>query len=296
MKISAYFSQYLWVQRNPLCVILVRSCSWANASDHCVAQTIMTIWCSGGSELLTRCVLLLSRGWLPSEWPRAFGGAGGIGKEKAEAPGDARGSLVLLSVWAWLAVVGNLKQTKKSKKKRGVVVYCTLLVPMTEPCGRASSAATEMQQAFRGNDSEIFTDRGAEVIEASDLCYAWKEVIFFPLLSLGHPWCWPVGLELLKTSGTWVSASYSIQKKRWATRQPNSGRLSSTGMRCSPANCMRATSSSGRLWIPTPHTESPTSTTLHCTTPPATPWPASSGKQPAQIFAFKQVGQRKCVY
>lgn len=148
LEISAYFSQYLCVQRNPLCVILVQSCSWANASDHCVAQTIMTIWRSGGSELLTRCVLLLSRGRLPSEWPRAFGGAGGIGKEKAEAPGDARGSLVLLSVWAWLAVVGNLKQTEKSKKKRRVVVYCTLLVLMTGTCGRASSAATEMQQAL----------------------------------------------------------------------------------------------------------------------------------------------------
>lgn len=110
------------------------------------------------------------------------------------------------------------------------------------------------------------------------LCCARKKVIVFSLFSLGHPRCWPVGLELLKITATWVSTSDSIWRKRWATRQPSSERLSSTGMSCLPANCMRATSSSGRLWIPTPHMESPTSTTLHCTTPHATPWPASFGK------------------
>lgn len=70
-------------------------------TDYSNAQTVQTIWCSVGRELLTRCMGCSSPQRLPSEWPWAFDGAAIVGKEKAETPGDARGSLVLLSVWAW---------------------------------------------------------------------------------------------------------------------------------------------------------------------------------------------------
>lgn len=78
---------------------------------------------------------------------------------------------------------------------------------------------------------------------------------------------------------------------KWGTRPPSSVRLSSTGMNCWPANCMRATCSSRRLWIPTLRMESPTSTTLRCTMLLDTPWYASSG----QVMPhFQGNNQSKC--
>lgn len=68
---------------------------------------------------------------------------------EAEAPGDARGSLVLFSVWALLAVFGNSEQ--KIKRKHREVFYCMLLM-LRQACGRASSAASEMQQWYRGSN------------------------------------------------------------------------------------------------------------------------------------------------
>lgn len=49
---------------------------------------------------------------------------------------------------------------------------------------------------------------------------------------------------------------------------------------------MRATSSSEMLWIPTPPTVNPTSTTLRCTTPPGTPWRACSGEPEDVMCTF----------
>lgn len=42
---------------------------------------------------------------------------------EAEAPGDARGSLVLFSVWALLAVFGNSEQKNKKETQGGVLLY-----------------------------------------------------------------------------------------------------------------------------------------------------------------------------
>lgn len=90
--------------------------------------------------------------------------------------------------------------------------------------------------------------------------------------------CW-TGADWRRRKGCCDSQSLNLHRsKRWGTRPPSSVRLSSTGMRCWPTTCMRATSSSGTPWIPTVHTESPTSTTLHCTMLPGTPWHACSGR------------------
>lgn len=120
------------------------------------------------------------------------------------------------------------------------------------------------------------------------------------LFSLGHSVCQLVGLEQIEDelNGCGVGQSLNLrQGERWGTQRPSSARLSSMEMSCWPAICMRATSSSRRLWIPTLHMESPTSITLHCTMLPGTPWHAYSGQDVAQIKPNKQGSkQTECTH
>lgn len=65
----------------------------------------------------------------------------------------------------------QFETNKKSRKEnREVARYALLLV--TPTCNTASSASTEMQQAFRGSVAEVFALGDAQVIKVSELCCA----------------------------------------------------------------------------------------------------------------------------
>lgn len=66
-KMNHEYVLWSW-SRRPSCVLVVCALADQKYIKHHIAQTVMTIWCSGGSEMLTLCMLLLSWRCLASQW------------------------------------------------------------------------------------------------------------------------------------------------------------------------------------------------------------------------------------
>lgn len=73
----------------------------------------MTIWCSGGSEMLTRCMLLLSWGYLASQWLLASVGWAALARRGGSSWWCQRKSCPSLC----LSFVGAMFSYSKQKNK-----------------------------------------------------------------------------------------------------------------------------------------------------------------------------------
>lgn len=262
----------------------------------------MTIWCSGGGEIADSVhVALVQRIACFTETPGLSGlGCFGLEWRKLLVMAEEVMSFSLCELcWHYVELV---KQKRRSEMVWSVVMMLTYRLVAEQP-GQPRGWSSSLLFSCSGNDRMkswrvkhvwpcvSFND----TLLCTELCiytrcvyFSWTELqrdltsVFF---SSGHSVCVHIELEQFEDDfrGCGISQILNPQeRKRWGTQPPSSARLSSVGMSCWPASCTRATCSSKTLWIPIPHMENPTNTTLRCTTLPDTPWLVYSGQDTTQ--------------
>lgn len=158
MALRIHFSSTSYIMlKEIMCCVDLRCSSPKNTQKRHTEQTAMTIWRSGGSEMLTRCVLLFSGGYLVSRRLPAPVGWAALARRGGSSRWCQRKSCPPLRV----SFVGPMfsylkkKEIKRETQRRLFTVLCC--DADIGACGRAAWATLEMQLSslwFRGSGSD----------------------------------------------------------------------------------------------------------------------------------------------